>query len=198
MISSLKLTRLAIACAAALSVAACGSTTASNPTAFPTGASPLVSPTASANKVTSCDDVKNALVLSWGQSQGAAGTEYRMIQMKNVSTQPCEIKTPPKVSLVNDTVVTLPAVAAPLSNQTPITVAADATLDISIGTANPDNFPSKDCHVAKATKAVITELTGPTDRWTYSLDVPAAESPWKFCTTEGNTPFFARFETEIN
>ncbi len=177
-------------------MSACGS---SSVTTTPSvSSSNVASPTASPSNIASCADVASALELSWGQSQGAAGTEYRVIQVKNISSVPCEIQGSPEVKLFNGDAVTLAEVAAPVNAQPSLTIGPDATLDISIGTANPDNFPAKDCQAAKATKAVVTKLTGATDTWEYGLDVPQSESPWNFCTTAGNTPFFASYELEIN
>ena len=76
----------------------------------------------------------------------------------------------------------------------PITLDAGKTLDVSIGTSNPDNYNESDCK-AKSASVVLLDLEDGKG-FTYQLQMPSTDPSWKFCTTEGNTPFFASFELE--
>ena len=183
------------ACSAGASV---DSTTASPDPTSPgsQSPSPSISSTNSNSMFTGCDP--SVLVINWGQAEGAAGTDYRKITFKNISSNSCEVTNFPTVKLldsVNGSSLGEVSIREGISSQgLPITLPAGKTLDLSIGTSNPDNYNEQDCRV-KSAKAILFDphdLTG----FTYQLNFPESNYTWKFCTTKGNTPFFASFELE--
>jgi hypothetical protein len=141
-----------------------------------------------------------ALALGWGQSEGAAGTAYRTVIISNISKSDCTISTLPQLFLMDgssDQPLLQIELRTGLSYaQLPLQIPASGVLDISIGTANPDNFPTKSCVPAKATALVLKNFLNDAS-WTYNLRLPKGETSWNFCTTPGNTPFIASFELEI-
>jgi len=143
-----------------------------------------------------CDPA--ALVIDWGQSEGAVGTEYRKITFKNISDQSCTAINVPSIKLLDS------ANGASLGEVSihdglgslglPITLDAGKTLAVSIGTSNPDNYSEQDCK-SKSAKAILIDLHD-VKGFTYQLQLPSTDIAWKFCSTPGNNPFFALFELE--
>jgi hypothetical protein len=140
----------------------------------------------------------SALLINWGQTEGAAGTEYRTITFKNISDKSCQVVNFPAINLLdslNGNSIGAVSTHDGLGSQgLPITLDAGKTLDVSIGTSNPDNYNESDCK-AKSASVVLLDLEDGKG-FTYQLQMPSTDPSWKFCTTEGNTPFFASFELE--
>ena len=167
---------------------------------------PVVSPPETSSPSPSASNVNSVfagcepptLVINWGQSQGAAGTEYRTITFKNTSDKSCEVVNFPSIKLLdslNGNSLGEVSTHDGLGGLgLPMTLDAGKTLDVSVGTSNPDNYNESDCKAKSASAALLDLEDG--KGFTYQLQLPSTDTSWKFCTTKGNTPFFASFELE--
>ena len=163
---------------------------------FSKSPSPASSLTDSNSMFSSCDPA--GLVIDWGQTEGAAGTEYRKITFKNISGTSCEVRNLPSVKLldsVDGSALGEVGIQDGHGNLGfPVSLPTGRTLDLSIGTSNPDNYDVQECK-AKSSNAILLDPHDATG-FTFILNLPNNEKSWKFCTKEGNTPFFASFELE--
>ena len=189
----LALTAIAIAslvsgCASPANNAVSSSPTTSN----------VMSPTPSASE-TLAECSNDSMQIGWGLSQGAAGTQYRLVTISNISETDCSLVALPQIFLTAKS-STEPLVEVSIQDgltyqPLPILIPSKGVLDISIGTSNPDNYPSERCKPQKATNLQMKNLHN-NPAWTYDMKLPAGETSWKFCTTLGNTPFIASYELE--
>ena len=150
-----------------------------SPTSAPTN---QVSPSEIA---TECDSTE--ISYSWGETQGAAGTSYRILLIENVSDGQCLMSEAPEVLLYvgqEQQLVNQVQEQEGIDLGFPVSLLPGEVINLPIGTPNADNYDPEMCQSDTANWINI-QLTG--DSKLTVLKV----IPWVSCTTLDAAPFFA-------
>lgn len=115
------------------------------------------------------------LSLSVGPAQGAAGTDYQPMRLRNIGA-PCTLQGFPGVALLSSTGAPLGQPAGRNGSHGPtVRLATGQTAHASFGIANAGNYPAADCKSVQSTSVQVYP-PGATTRLTAPFSVQACSA----------------------